>query len=145
MSALHVVFRVGDAEYAVPADDVLQMESYTGATKVPGTAPYVAGLMQIRRKVVPVVDLRRRFGLEPREPTAATRVVVLNAGARTVALLVDSAREVQQIPEEQIRPPPDVVAQQSSGFVRSVAQVKDRLLMLIDVPKVLGEEVPDGH
>ena len=145
MSALHVVFRVGDAEYAVPADDVVQMESYTGATRVPGTAPYVAGLMQIRRKVVPVVDLRRRFGLEPCEPTAASRVVVLNAGARTVALLVDSAREVQQIEEEQIRPPPDVVARQSSGFVRSVAQLKDRLLMLIDVPKVLGEEMSHGH
>ena len=83
---LHVVFRVGDADYAVPASDVVQMESFTGATRVPGTAPHVAGLIQIRGRVVPVVDVRVRFGLPPAERTLDSRVVVVRDGAREVAL-----------------------------------------------------------
>ena len=57
MSILHVVFKVADAEYVVAAADVLQMESYTGATRVPGALPYVAGVVQVRGRVVPVVDI----------------------------------------------------------------------------------------
>jgi purine-binding chemotaxis protein CheW len=63
MSTLHVVFKVAGAEYAIPASEVLQMESYTGATPVPGAPAHVAGLMQVRGRVVPVVDARARFGL----------------------------------------------------------------------------------
>ncbi len=76
MSVLHVVFRVGEVEYAVPAADVVQMESFSGATPVPGARPYVAGLVQIRGKVVPVIDARLRFGLPSGERTLDTRVVV---------------------------------------------------------------------
>lgn len=63
MSVLHVVFKVDGAEYVLPAADVLQMESFTGATPVPGAAPHVAGLVQVRGRVIPVVDARLRFGL----------------------------------------------------------------------------------
>lgn len=139
MSELHVVFRVGEAEYVLPASDVLQMESYSGAVKVPGTAAYVAGLMQVRGRVVPIVDLRARFGLGPVEPTLNTRVVVVQSGERTVGLLVDSAREVLHLSREQLRPPPEVLATQGQGFVKSVAQAGQRLVMLIDFQKVIGE------
>ncbi|HEX2568513.1 MAG TPA: chemotaxis protein CheW [Polyangia bacterium] len=144
MSDLHVVFRVGDSEYVLAASDVLQMESYNGAVKVPGTAPYVAGLLQVRGRVVPIVDLRARFGLEPVERTLDTRVVVVQSGERTVGLLVDSAREVLRLSGEQLRPPPEVLAHQGQGFVKSVAQAGERLVMLIDFHKVIGE-APNGH
>jgi purine-binding chemotaxis protein CheW len=144
MNELHVVFRVGESEYVLAASDVLQMESYSGAVKVPGTAPYVAGLMQVRGRVVPIIDLRVRFGLEPAEPTLNTRVVVVQSGERTVGLLVDSAREVLHISREQLRPPPEVLATQGQGFVRAVAQAGQRLVMLIDFQKVIGE-TPAGH
>jgi purine-binding chemotaxis protein CheW len=144
MSQLHILFRLAEAEYAVPAERVLHMESFNGATPVPGTPAYVTGLIQTRRQVVPVIDLRARFGLPASEPSLSSRVVVLNEGQRTVGLLVDSAREVQNIPPEAFKAPPEVVARQSAGFVRSVAQVKDRLVMLIDTEKVIGEETLHG-
>ena len=72
------------------------MESFAGATPVPGAPPYVAGLVQVRGRVVPVVDLRARFGLPAAEPTLDTRIVVAQHGERTVGLLVDSAREVRR-------------------------------------------------
>jgi purine-binding chemotaxis protein CheW len=140
MSALHVVFKVAGAEYIIPASEVVQMESFTGATPVPGAPPHVAGLMQVRGRVVPVVDARARFGIPPAERTLDSRVVVGLVGTRTVGLLVDSAREVVKLTPEQLQPPPPMVAEQAKGFVKAVAQVGPRLVMLIDFPRVIGEE-----
>jgi len=137
---LHVLFRVGDTNYVLPAGDVLQMESYEGATAVPGTAGYVAGLVQVRGRVVPVVDLRARFGLPPVAPTIDTRVVVVQSAERTVGLLVDSAREVVELEAGALKPPPAVIASGGHGFVKAVAQTGKRLVMLIDFAKVIGEE-----
>jgi len=144
VSELHVLCKVNDTEYVLPASDVLQMESFVGATKVPGAASTVAGLVQIRGRVVPVVDLRVVFGLAPVAPTIDSRVVVMKAAERVVGLLVDSAREVLKIPAGDFHPPPAVLAQQTDGLVKAVAQVGNRLLMLIDFIKVIGEEHDDG-
>jgi purine-binding chemotaxis protein CheW len=140
VSELHVLCKIADVEYVLPADDVLQMESFAGATKVPGAAAQVAGLVQIRGRVVPVLDMRVVFGLETIPPTIDSRVVVMKRGERTVGLLVDSAREVLKIPAADFHPPPPVVAQQTDGLVKAVAQTGNRLLMLIDFTKVIGEE-----
>lgn len=137
---LHVVFKVGGSEYALPAADVLQMESFTGATPVPGARPFVAGVMQVRGRIVPVVDLRARFGLPPAAPTLDSRVVVAMHGERAVALLVDAAREVVKLEEAQIRPPPEIVAHEAHGLVKAVAQVGARIVMLLDFAKAIGEE-----
>lgn len=144
MSELHVLCKVNDTEYVLPAADVLQMESFAGATKVPGAATAVAGLVQIRGRVVPVVDLRVVFGLAPVTPTIDSRVVVMKAAERVVGLLVDSAREVLKIPAGDFHPPPAVLVQQTDGLVKAVAQVGSRLLMLIDFIKVIGEEHDHG-
>lgn len=144
MSALHVICRVGESEYAVPADEVHQMETYGGATPVPGAPPYIAGLVQVRQQIIPVLDLRARFGLPPAEPTLQSRVVVLRLGARLVGLLVDSAREVQNIAPEQFKAPAEVISAKSTGFVKSVAQLKERIIILLDTGKVIGEEVVNG-
>jgi purine-binding chemotaxis protein CheW len=141
---LHVLFKVAETEYALRASDVMHMESFSGATKVPGTAPYVAGLVQIRGRVVPVVDVRARFGLPPASLTIDSRVVVAQEKDRTVGLLVDSAREVLRIPLEEFKAPPEVVSRDTQGFVKAVAQSQKRLVMLLDFAKVIGE-TPNGQ
>lgn len=140
MSVLHVIFKVGDGDYALPASEVLQMEPYEGATHVPGAPHFVAGIIQVRGRVVPIVDLRVRFGLAPRPPSVDTRVVVVQLGDRTVGLLVDLAREVVMLEEKQVQPPPRIVSEGASGFVRAVAHEGKRMLMLVDAAKVIGEE-----
>lgn len=140
MSALHVLFKVADSDYALPAAQVLHMETFERATPVPGAAPYVAGVMQSRRRVVPVVDLRARFGLPKTAPTLGARVIVVQDGDRVVGLLVDSAREVLDIKPEQQQAPPEVVAREARGFVKSIAQAGQRIVMLLDAHKVIGEE-----
>ncbi len=140
MSTLHVIFKVGDAEYAIAASDVVQMESFSGATHVPGSAAYVAGIIQVRGRVVPVVDLRARFGLDPIAATLDSRVVVVQHGERTVGLLADSAREVIKLGDEQIQAPPRMLGDGSSGYVKAVAHAGKRILMMIDIVQVIGEE-----
>ncbi len=143
MSLLHVIFKVGASEYALPGTEVFQMEMYAGATPVPGSPAYVAGLMQVRQQIVPVLDLRKRFGLSPLPPTSESRVIVLRRGERLVGILVESAREVQNFAADQFHSAP-VIGKQSSGFVKSVAHFKNRIIMLLDSEKVIGEENLNG-
>jgi purine-binding chemotaxis protein CheW len=139
---LFVVFAANGSEYALPAEQVLQMESFEGATAVPGTAPYIAGVVQIRGRVLPVVDLRLRFGGTPGERVLDNRIVVGQHGDRVVGLLVDSAREVVKLRPSELKPPPAMIA--GPGYVHAVAQIGTRLVMLLDFERVIGEEQVDG-
>jgi purine-binding chemotaxis protein CheW len=141
MPAIHVTFRVGSAEYVVPAAQVLHLESFQSATHVPGAPPYVAGLVQVRGRVVPVVDLRKRFGLPATEHELAHRIVVVQVGSRIAGLLVDAAREVIRLDEATFQDAPELVKQQASGFVRGVVTVAGRLFLIADVPRLIGEEI----
>lgn len=140
MSNLHVICKIADAEYAIPADDIFQMESYTGATAIPGAAPYIEGLVQIRQQIIGVLNMRVKLGLPSITPTLESRVVVVKYGERLVGLLVDSAREVQNILPEEFKTPPEIVSQQSAGLVKSIVQIKERIIILLDAVKVIGEE-----
>jgi purine-binding chemotaxis protein CheW len=141
MATLHVTFRVGNASYAVPAADVLHLESYDTATYVPGAPAYVAGLVQVRGRLVPVVDLRVRFGLPAIEHTIDRRVVVVQIGTRVAGLIVDSAREVIKLDDAAFEKPPEIIEQQAAGFVKAVATIATRLYLLVDVPRIIGEEL----
>ena len=140
LSELYVLFRVGAGHYVLPASTVLEMESFTGATPIPGAPPHVAGLVQIRGKVIAVVDLRARFGMPAAEPALDNRIVVIDHAGRRVGLLVDSAREVTQLAADAFRPPPEVVVDHARGFVKAVAEVDKRLVMLLDPHHVLSQE-----
>jgi purine-binding chemotaxis protein CheW len=144
VTQLHVTFRVGTADYALPAAQVLHLESFAAATHVPGAPAYVAGLVHVRGRVVPVVDLRTRFGLPPVERSIDHRVVVVQLGTRVAGLLVDSAREVIELDETCFEEPPELIAQQASGFVTAVASTAKRLFLIVDVSRVIGEELAHG-
>src|SRR5471030_1590202 len=133
---LHVVFSLAGTEYALPVETVLQMETFSGATHVPGAPAYVAGIVTVRGLVVPVVDLRTRFGLPPAALTLNTRIIVTESQGRVVALRVDSAREVLKLDIEKHQPAPSVVSERASGFVQGVHAVGPRLLLLVDLPKI---------
>ncbi len=135
---LHVVFRLEETEYALPASVVVQMEDFAGASAVPGAPSFVAGVVQLRGKVVPVVDLRLRFGLAPVD-IPGRRVVVGELGGRRVALLVDSAREVARLRPSQLKPPPKLLEAEGRGFVRWVTAIEGRLVLVLDFATVIGE------
>ncbi|MFO0579935.1 MAG: chemotaxis protein CheW [Polyangia bacterium] len=138
MTVLHVAFKVGGGEYVLPASDVLHLESFEGATRVPGTSEFVAGLVHSRGQVVPVVDLRLRFGLPAAERSLDARLLIVQVGSRTAGLLVDSAREVLDLDESAFREPPELIDEQALGLIKAVAQAGERMVMLINLPKLIG-------
>ena len=145
MSELFVVFRVADSEYALAASQVSQLESFTGVTPVPGTLAHVSGIVQVRGRIVPVIDLRLLFGQPPLEVTLDSRIIVVQLGPRSVGLRVDSSREVLKLDPDQFQPTPPIIAEQSRGFVLAVARLGSRLLMLFDLAKVSGEDPLHDH
>ena len=142
--ALYVVFKVGDAEYVLPTATVVQIESYAGATTVPGVPTFVAGIVQIRGRIVPLINLRARFGLPPGDVTVDTRIVVGQVGERVVGLVVDSGREVLKISPAQLRATPKLLEDEAGGYIKAVAQLGARLLLVMDFAKVVGEEQFDA-
>ena len=141
MNDLHVICRIADVDYAISANEVFQLETYTAATPVPGAPAYVLGLVQVRQQIIPLLDLRVRFGLAARKPDPDSRMIVLSIGTRLVALLVDSSREVQSIKPEEFKAAPDLISAQTAGFVKSIAHLKNRIVLLLDSEKVIGERM----
>ena len=145
MTELYIVFIIAETEYALPVTLVRQLESYQGATRVPGAAPHVAGIVQIRGQVIPVVDLRRLFGYPSVEPTLDTRIVVVELGERVVGLIVDRGREVLRLDASTVQRAPGLVEESSRGMFGGLVQLGKRVIMLLDVRKVLGEEDLNGE
>jgi chemotaxis signal transduction protein len=141
-----VLFEVAGTTYALPSHSVQQMEMIEKITTVPNAPGFVAGIVFIRGKVVPAIDLRLRFGLEPIPYSLRTRLIVVNTNGRSVGLIADSAREFIRVPGSAIQPPPEALAALSGNYLRGVFTLGSRLVLLIDIDPVLdpGEELIYG-
>ncbi len=106
-------------------------------TPVPTARPYVAGIVSVRGQVTPAIDLRARLGFPPAERTLRSRLLVVRARGRTVGLIVDSAREFAPIPAEAIQPPPDTIGDGAHRYLRGVAHLGERLVLVLDADELL--------
>jgi len=135
---LHLVgFRVGAETFGVPISCVHEIVRVPEITSVPDSQDFVEGVINLRGKIIPVVDLRKRFGQQPSEPARKNRVIVVESENRLVGLMVDAASEVMRIAANEIEPPPQVGSASDSGYVTGVGKLKDRLIILVDLQKVL--------
>ncbi|MDZ7374177.1 MAG: chemotaxis protein CheW [candidate division KSB1 bacterium] len=130
------VFTVGDEEYGVDILRVRAIERLSEITKVPHAPPYVDGVINLRGKIIPVVDLRKRMGLEPRPLDKSAKIVVVECGDETVGLRVDGVREVLRVPSSQTEPPPDL-ATQDVDYIERLAKLDGRLILVLNVERIL--------
>lgn len=135
-----VTFKVDNEEYGVDIMQVQEIIRVGNIVRVPGAPPFVEGIMDLRGKVLPVVDLRRRFHLESREHDATSRIVVINLADMTLGLVVDSITEVLRLPNGAIEPPPRIVAGIDARFLKGIGRVDKRLLILLDLDRIFSEE-----
>jgi len=133
----YVLFELAGTAYAIPSVDVQRMEMIEHVTPVPNAASFVDGVVFSRGKVVPAVNLRSRFGFERVDYDLKTRLIVVAQADRLVGLIVDSAREFVSIPENAIQPPPDSMVGTSGRYLRGVADVAGRIILVLDVAGVL--------
>ena len=134
----YVLFTLAGATYALPSDDIVQLDMVTAATPVPNAPAFVDGVVSVRGQVIPVVNLRARFGF-PRLPAdVRTRLIVVRGLGRTVGLLVDGAREFAGIATDDVKPLPEGIAGTSGRYLRGVAQQGDRLLLVVNVGELIA-------
>ncbi len=141
----YILFELAGATYALPSADIQQLEMATAPTPVPNAPPFVDGVVSVRGQVIPVMNLRARFGFPRVEPDVRSRVIVLARGGRTVGLLVDAAREFAAIAPGDILPPPEGVAGLSGRYLRGLARRGDRLLLVVDAAELLDVETTAMH
>lgn len=133
-----VTFRVGDEDFSVPILKVQEIIRMSEITKVPRSPDFVEGVINLRGKVIPVIDLRKRFGLEVTEKTNETRTIVVDCEGKVVGLIVDSVSEVLRLSQSTVEPPPDIVGGVDSEYISGVGKLNDRLVILLDIDKVLS-------
>lgn len=131
-----IVFQLMDKEYAIGIDVVTTIEKVLSITRVPNTPSHVRGVINLRGVITPIVDLRTRFGLEPRPLDDETRIIIVSMEDFDVGLVVDAANDVIDIPEDAIEPQPEVVGTVESEFISGVAKVGRRLFVLLNLEKV---------
>lgn len=136
-----ILFRVDKTTYALPAQQVAYIDMPEHITPVPHAPDFVVGVVYSRGQVLPVVDLRRRFGLPPKDLDLQTRLIVVRLGERTVALLADAAREFANLDPEAILLPPEQIATPGSRFLSGVVLHEDqRLVFVLDLEHLLSPE-----
>ena len=133
-----VVFRLGEEEYGIAIESVEGIIRRETPTPVPYAPPSMEGVINLRGRIVPVVDLARRFDMPPREPTGHSRIVIAQLKDQLVGLAVDAATEVLTLPEGAVEPAPDVVGSSAmSDVISGVARVEDRLVVLLRVENIV--------
>lgn len=135
-----IVFQLKDEEYGVEVDQVRAIERVQHVTRVPSTPDFVEGVINLRGVVTPIIDLRKRFAIEGESRSDSSRIIIVTVEGMEVGLIVDSANDVIDIPENTIEPPPEVVGGVEAAYIRGVAKSEKRLLILLNLDKVLNPE-----
>ena len=135
-----VSFRLAQEEYGIEITKVQEIILMGEITRVPQTPDYIQGLINLRSTVIPIVDLRLRFGLASESATDETRIMVVNVVGKTIGIIVDAVSEVLRISHEQIAPPPPTVAGLGREYLTGLVKLENRLLVLLDIDRILGRE-----
>lgn len=135
-----VTFKLGAEEYGIDILKVQEINRMTEITTMPKAPFSVEGVINLRGKVIPVVNLRKRFGLDIKEVDAQSRIIVVDIGS-TVGLIVDSVSEVLRISSDTIEPPPPITGSIGSEYILGIGKLEDRLVILLDIDKLLSEGI----
>lgn len=132
-----VVFELANERYGVNITTVESIIKLQTITAVPQAPQFVKGVTNLRGVVLPVIDLRQRFGLPQTESTKDTRIVVVEMDGGTVGMIVDAVAEVLRVPDEAIEPPSPLVVTVDSTFIAGIAKLNEQLVIMLDLDKVL--------
>jgi purine-binding chemotaxis protein CheW len=128
-------------EYGVDVRQVQEIRRLSEITTVPRAPEFIRGVINLRGRILPVLDLKRKLGLGEVETRRATRIVVVRVGERLLGLLVDGASQVLKVPVSRIEPPPEEVQEKGGDYIRGVAKLEDRLIIVVDLGRLLAHEL----
>jgi len=135
-SSQFVGFQIAGQEYAFRIEQIQEIVILDQVTKTPQVPSYVEGVSNLRGSIIPIINLRRLFGLEAKPVDSETRTIVVNVGDKTMGCTVDMVSQVMRIPEENIQPAPDTVTA-GAAYIAGFARVNNRLMILLDIDELL--------
>jgi purine-binding chemotaxis protein CheW len=135
-----VSFNIGVEEFGVDILRVNEIIKFIDITHLPNSPEFVEGIINLRGKVIPVIDLRIRMHFPKRKPDNSTRIMVVEVGGKTVGFIVDSVSEVLRISKDIFEAPPEIVAGINAEYISAVGKLENRILILLDLEKVLSNE-----
>ncbi len=137
-----VTFRLGEEEYAVDILNVQEVNKMVDITHVPNAVGYLEGVINLRGRVIPVINLRKKFGLAAKDSDAQSKIMVVDVGT-TVGLIVDSVSEVLRISPDRVEPAPPMATGVDSEYIKGIGKLEDRILILLDLRKLLMKDSND--
>jgi len=131
-----VTFVVGSEEFAIPILSVQEINRMMAITRVPQSPEFIEGVINLRGRIIPVMDLRKRFGTEQLESSSESRIIVVEVSNRVIGFTVDRVNEVLRLNANIVEPPPPMVCSISSDYVQGVGKLDDRLLILLNLDRL---------
>lgn len=132
-----LVFTLGEEEYAIDILKVREIRGYDSVTTIANAPAFIKGVINLRGTIVPIVDLRIKFGVGEVAYTSFTVVIILKLGVRVVGIVVDGVSDVIGLPRDAVRPPPDFSAQVDARHIAGLGMVDDRMLIVLDIERLM--------
>jgi len=132
-----ILFNLGKSLYGIPIEHVSEINKLEEITVLPKAPKFIEGVINLRGNVVPVIDLRKRFGMEQVERTKKNKIVVVYVSKRLFGVIVDSVYEVLSLPEENVEPSLPTASGLKAEFINSIAKFKDNLIIILEITKIL--------
>lgn len=136
----YLVFSLGSEEYAIDILKVQEIRGYEKVTRITSAPRFIKGVTNLRGVIVPIVDLRIKFDLEKVEYVDETVVIVVNVGQRVVGIVVDGVSDVMTLGQEHMKPAPEFTQAMSSDYISGLASLADRMLVIVDIEKLLTSD-----
>ena len=137
---LCLTFRLSDQDYGIAISKVQEIREWTKVTPLPSSPAYIRGMLNLRGAIVPVIDLRLRFGLDALEHDSAAVIIVVNVGNRLAGILVDTVSDVVSVDHDQRRALPEFEGHANRRFIEGLAQIDDRLMVLLNVDQLVTSD-----
>ncbi len=134
-----VTFRLANEEYGLPITKVQEINRLVAVTKLPKTPSFMEGIINLRGRIIPVIDLRKRFSMAITDHDDDTRIIIVEISGQIVGVMVDAVTEVVRLSTLNIDPPPLSVAADAS-YINGVGKINNRLIVLLDIDKILTKE-----
>lgn len=136
----YVIFKLDKEEYGVDIMHVKEISEFKESVKVPSAPSFVDGIINYRGVITPIINLRRKFKLEAKEVTSSTRIIIIYLNEKQVGFLVDDASQVLTIDSKDVDPAPELITNIEDKFINGIAKINDRMVVLLDLEKILNEE-----
>ena len=139
-SSQFVGFEVDGQHYAFQIEQIQEIVILEQVTQTPQVADYIEGVSNLRGSIIPIINLRKLFGLDPKPADADTRTIVVNVDQRTMGCTVDMVSQVIRIPTENIQPAPETVTAEGADYISGFAKLDEGLVIILDIDKLLNPE-----